>query len=225
MYKSIRSFSKKNFKNFFRFLLTPPEEREEFVAEHCGKALHRSTIITCMTTVNNKLKDDSSDQYLVIGTESRHIFIVDALSNMTKAQVRSMLNFSHLSIRYFSWNKKDGILYCCTAWSTRRTGHHCDAWHFSRAISPLHFLSRWEDLHHNERVRDVFFPKFYHVFFWETQCEFSKNDQEKTYESINQSINQTILVVHTWSINQSIMSFTKKIIKFFSVPIFVGFFL
>ncbi|OQV17267.1 Bardet-Biedl syndrome 1 protein [Hypsibius exemplaris] len=68
------------------FLLLPAEEREEFVREHCEKSLHRSTVITCMTTVNNKLKDEHSDQYLVIGTESRQIFIVDALSNMTKAQ-------------------------------------------------------------------------------------------------------------------------------------------
>ena len=39
-----------------------------------------------MTTVNNKLKDETSDQFLVVGTENRQVLTVDALSNTTRAQ-------------------------------------------------------------------------------------------------------------------------------------------
>ncbi|GAV08718.1 hypothetical protein RvY_18372 [Ramazzottius varieornatus] len=67
-------------------LMLPHEEREGFLQEHVDKPLYRSTSITCMTTVNNKLKDESSDQLLVVGTENRQVLIVDALSNTTKAQ-------------------------------------------------------------------------------------------------------------------------------------------
>lgn len=70
-----------------RFLLISPDEREYFVQEYSEKPLGRSSVITCMTTLNKKLKDDSSEQYLVLGTESKYIYIVDAVSNSTKAQV------------------------------------------------------------------------------------------------------------------------------------------
>ena len=66
--------------------MSPHEEREDFMQEHMDKPLYRSTVITCMTTVNNKLKDETSDQFLVVGTENRQVLIVDALSNTTKAQ-------------------------------------------------------------------------------------------------------------------------------------------
>ncbi|XP_055336687.1 Bardet-Biedl syndrome 1 protein-like [Paramacrobiotus metropolitanus] len=68
------------------FLLISNDERDYFVQEYSEKPLFRSSVITCMATVNKKLKEEGSDQYLVLGTESRHLYIVDALTNLVKAQ-------------------------------------------------------------------------------------------------------------------------------------------
>ena len=60
-----------------KFLTLEPEAAEAFAAVHKHAPLKRQTVITCMNTLKKTMADDDAVSCLVIGTESKHIFILD----------------------------------------------------------------------------------------------------------------------------------------------------
>jgi len=57
--------------------LNEPEEQTAFINEHKLQALVQMTVVTCMETMNKNMMNDRGISMLVVGTESRHVIIMD----------------------------------------------------------------------------------------------------------------------------------------------------
>ena len=73
------------------------EEMEAFAAVHKHAPLKRQTVITCMGTMKKSMADDDAVSCLVIGTESKDVFILDpeaftVLAKMSLASVPVFLS-------------------------------------------------------------------------------------------------------------------------------------
>ena len=84
-----------------KFLSLEPEEMEAFASVHKHTPLKRQTVITCMNTMKKTMADDDAVSCLVIGTESKHIFILDpeaftVLGKMTLPSVPVFLSVTGL---------------------------------------------------------------------------------------------------------------------------------
>ncbi|XP_067939415.1 Bardet-Biedl syndrome 1 protein-like [Watersipora subatra] len=60
-----------------KFLTLDPRELESFAQVHKYGSLKRLTVITCIDTLQKSMTDEDAIRCLVIGTENRHIIILD----------------------------------------------------------------------------------------------------------------------------------------------------
>lgn len=60
-----------------KLLSLEPEELEAFASVHKHAPLKRQTVITCMGTMKKSMADDDAVSCLVIGTESKDVFVLD----------------------------------------------------------------------------------------------------------------------------------------------------
>jgi len=84
-----------------RFLQLSEEEAENFASIHQFASLRRQTVITCMTTMKKSVPDEDSISCLVIGTESKEVYVLDpeaftVLAKMNLPSVPSFLSVSGL---------------------------------------------------------------------------------------------------------------------------------
>ncbi|EDO40876.1 predicted protein [Nematostella vectensis] len=84
-----------------KFLSLHPEEMEDFASLHKMAPLKRQTVITCMNTMKKSVADEDAVSCLVIGTESKDIYILDpeaftVLSKMSLLSVPAFMSVSGL---------------------------------------------------------------------------------------------------------------------------------
>ncbi|XP_066279675.1 Bardet-Biedl syndrome 1 protein-like isoform X2 [Branchiostoma lanceolatum] len=75
-----------------RFLMLDPEDMPTFANLHKHSPLKRQTVITCMTTLKKSHSEEDAISCLVIGTESKDIYILDpeAFTVLTKMVLPSV---------------------------------------------------------------------------------------------------------------------------------------
>lgn len=84
-----------------KFLSLPLEEMENFASIYKVVPLKRQTVITCMNTLKKSMADDDAVSCLVIGTESKDIYVLDpeaftVLSKMSLPSVPSFMSVTGL---------------------------------------------------------------------------------------------------------------------------------
>ncbi|XP_002732274.1 BBSome complex member BBS1-like [Saccoglossus kowalevskii] len=84
-----------------RFLMLDPDQMEAFADLHKHSPMKKQTVITCMDTLKKSMSDDDAISCLVIGTESKDIYILDpeaftVLAKMTLPSVPVFLSVSGL---------------------------------------------------------------------------------------------------------------------------------
>lgn len=84
-----------------KFLSLPPEEMENFASIYKLAPLKRQTVITCMNTLKKSMADEDAVSCLVIGTESKDIYVLDpeaftVLSKMSLPSVPSFMSVTGL---------------------------------------------------------------------------------------------------------------------------------
>uniref|UniRef100_A0A4W5KGD7 BBSome complex member BBS1 n=1 Tax=Hucho hucho TaxID=62062 RepID=A0A4W5KGD7_9TELE len=60
-----------------RFLMLDPQDTEAFVNLHKAQPIRRQTVITCIGTLKKNMADEDAVSCLVIGTESKDVYILD----------------------------------------------------------------------------------------------------------------------------------------------------
>ncbi|KAJ8348309.1 hypothetical protein SKAU_G00268980 [Synaphobranchus kaupii] len=60
-----------------KFLILDPKEMEAFVNLHKQQPIRRQTVITCISTLKKNMADEDAVSCLVIGTESKDVYILD----------------------------------------------------------------------------------------------------------------------------------------------------
>ena len=101
------------------FLNLDTQERKlQFVETHKSRPLKRFNVITCMIAIKKTLSDSGSPSCLILGTESRDIFIleVDAFTILATATLPEVPVFVHASGLYdvdfrLLWACRDGNIY------------------------------------------------------------------------------------------------------------------
>ena len=85
-----------------RFIQLEEDELEAFANVHKSAPLKRQTVITCMTTMKKTMPDDDAISCLVVGTESRDIYILDpeAFTVLAKTSLPSVPVFVSVSGLY-----------------------------------------------------------------------------------------------------------------------------
>lgn len=61
-----------------RFLMIPDSEKEAFVSLYKNEPLRKTTIVTCLSTMKKSSHDSSSIDCLIMGTESRSVYVLDS---------------------------------------------------------------------------------------------------------------------------------------------------
>lgn len=84
-----------------KFLSLPLEEMENFASIYKVAPLKRQTVITCMNTLKKSMADEDAVSCLVIGTESKDIYVLDpeaftVLSKMSLPSVPSFMSVTGL---------------------------------------------------------------------------------------------------------------------------------
>ncbi|XP_031552961.1 Bardet-Biedl syndrome 1 protein-like [Actinia tenebrosa] len=84
-----------------KFLSLPLDEMENFASIYEAAPLKRQTVITCMNTLKKSMADDDAVSCLVIGTESKDIYVLDpeaftVLSKMSLPSVPSFMSVTGL---------------------------------------------------------------------------------------------------------------------------------
>ncbi|XP_064827634.1 Bardet-Biedl syndrome 1 protein isoform X2 [Oncorhynchus masou masou] len=74
-----------------RFLMLDPQDTEAFVNLHKAQPIRRQTVITCIGTLKKNMADEDAVSCLVIGTESKDVYILDpeAFTILSKMSVPS----------------------------------------------------------------------------------------------------------------------------------------
>eukprot|EP00795_Rhopilema_esculentum_P002976 gene2976-1230_t len=110
----------KNLRPYFKFTLPPldvnpieydlwnqakelnEEDAAEFAEVHQFGNLRRQTVITCMTTIKKSVPDEDSISCLVIGTESKEVYVLDpeAFTVLAKMSLPSIPSFMSVSGLY-----------------------------------------------------------------------------------------------------------------------------
>ncbi|XP_024253539.1 Bardet-Biedl syndrome 1 protein isoform X1 [Oncorhynchus tshawytscha] len=74
-----------------RFLMLDPQDMEAFVNLHKAQPIRRQTVITCIGTLKKNMADEDAVSCLVIGTESKDVYILDpeAFTILSKMSVPS----------------------------------------------------------------------------------------------------------------------------------------
>ncbi|XP_038821136.1 Bardet-Biedl syndrome 1 protein isoform X3 [Salvelinus namaycush] len=74
-----------------RFLMLDPQDTEAFVNLHKAQPIQRQTVITCIGTLKKNMADEDAVSCLVIGTESKDVYILDpeAFTILSKMSVPS----------------------------------------------------------------------------------------------------------------------------------------
>eukprot|EP00794_Sanderia_malayensis_P020242 gene20242-22224_t len=85
-----------------RFLQLNEQEAESFVTVHQHAPLRRQTVITCMATMKKNVPDDDGISCLVIGTESKELYVLDpeAFTILAKMSLPSVPTFLSVSGLY-----------------------------------------------------------------------------------------------------------------------------
>ncbi|XP_077996781.1 BBSome complex member BBS1-like [Glandiceps talaboti] len=85
-----------------RFLMLDPEQMETFANVHKHTPLKKQTVITCMDTLKKSMADEDAISCLVIGTESKDIYILDpeAFTVLAKMSLPSVPVFMSVSGLY-----------------------------------------------------------------------------------------------------------------------------
>ncbi|XP_065062005.1 Bardet-Biedl syndrome 1 protein homolog [Rhopilema esculentum] len=85
-----------------RFLQLNEEDAAEFAEVHQFGNLRRQTVITCMTTIKKSVPDEDSISCLVIGTESKEVYVLDpeAFTVLAKMSLPSIPSFMSVSGLY-----------------------------------------------------------------------------------------------------------------------------
>ncbi|KAM4721564.1 BBSome complex member BBS1 [Rhinophrynus dorsalis] len=85
-----------------RFLMLELQEMEVFVNTYKQQPLKRQTVITCMGTLKKNMADEDAVCCLVIGTESREIFILDpeAFTILTRVSLPSVPTLMDVTGQY-----------------------------------------------------------------------------------------------------------------------------
>uniref|UniRef100_A0A8C7KQL0 BBSome complex member BBS1 n=1 Tax=Oncorhynchus kisutch TaxID=8019 RepID=A0A8C7KQL0_ONCKI len=73
------------------FLMLDPQDTEAFVNLHKAQPIRRQTVITCIGTLKKNMADEDAVSCLVIGTESKDVYILDpeAFTILSKMSVPS----------------------------------------------------------------------------------------------------------------------------------------
>lgn len=84
-----------------KFLHLPPEDIESFASVHKHAPLKKQSVVTCMDALKKSSNDEGAISCLVVGSESKEIFILDPeaftiLSRNTVKSVPAFLNISGL---------------------------------------------------------------------------------------------------------------------------------
>uniref|UniRef100_A0A6Q2YJL0 BBSome complex member BBS1 n=1 Tax=Esox lucius TaxID=8010 RepID=A0A6Q2YJL0_ESOLU len=74
-----------------RFLMLDPQDMEAFVNLYKEQPIRRQTVITCISTLKKNMADEDAVSCLVIGTESKDVYILDpeAFTVLTKMSLPS----------------------------------------------------------------------------------------------------------------------------------------
>eukprot|EP00111_Clytia_hemisphaerica_P010146 TCONS_00029654-protein len=82
-----------------KLLNLPPEEIEAFAAVHKHAPLKKQSVVTCMDTLMKSSSDEGSISCLVVGSESKEVFILDpeAFTILSKHSVKSVPVFIDVS--------------------------------------------------------------------------------------------------------------------------------
>uniref|UniRef100_A0A6Q2YWE9 BBSome complex member BBS1 n=1 Tax=Esox lucius TaxID=8010 RepID=A0A6Q2YWE9_ESOLU len=74
-----------------RFLMLDPQDMEAFVNLYKEQPIRRQTVITCISTLKKNMADEDAVSCLVIGTESKDVYILDpeAFTVLTKVSLNS----------------------------------------------------------------------------------------------------------------------------------------
>ncbi|XP_069501037.1 BBSome complex member BBS1 [Ambystoma mexicanum] len=85
-----------------RFLMLDLPEMESFVSLHKQQPIKRQTVITCMGTLKKNMADEDAVSCLVIGTESKEVYILDpeAFTVLTKVSLPSVPGFLDVTGQY-----------------------------------------------------------------------------------------------------------------------------
>uniref|UniRef100_A0A3P8Z8W1 Bardet-Biedl syndrome 1 N-terminal domain-containing protein n=1 Tax=Esox lucius TaxID=8010 RepID=A0A3P8Z8W1_ESOLU len=91
-----------------RFLMLDPQDMEAFVNLYKEQPIRRQTVITCISTLKKNMADEDAVSCLVIGTESKDVYILDpeAFTVLTKDIVTS--------ICFGRYGREDGTLIMTT---------------------------------------------------------------------------------------------------------------
>lgn len=74
---------------------------EEFIKRHVGSALVKSSVITCVATVNKNSPESNVIACPVIGTEAGHVYVLDPQAFSIIHQVSSICTYPENRI----WDK------------------------------------------------------------------------------------------------------------------------
>ena len=85
-----------------KFLQMSPNEAESFVSIHKHALLKKQTVITCMSSLKKSIPDDEGISCLVIGTESKEVYVLDpeAFTVLAKMALPSVPAFMSVSGLY-----------------------------------------------------------------------------------------------------------------------------